>query len=170
MIKSLKEGKMTEEERTLTQQDAALGYASMTNRLDATEFIELLAPDVVYESAWVNSDLRGKEKVAEYLTGKMKMIRECLAEEPEMKVIAELAIASPAGAPENRLGFAFHPVDSPDPSSFEVRYFDERPCVLITQAKDIAVAVFEVEGAYIKRFDLTDRRFFDYKRSGIFPE
>ncbi len=64
---------MTDEKKIdLTEKEAALAYSRMYNRLDATEFIELLDPDVTYESAWVNSQLRGKENVADYLVKKMK--------------------------------------------------------------------------------------------------
>ncbi len=152
------------DKKELTEKEAALGYALMVNRLDATKFIEFLDKDVVYESAWVNSDLRGKEKVADYFKMKMKSIRDCLDEEPEMKVTAELVVASPADVkPEDRPGFAFHPVDSTDPTSFEVRYFDERPCVLITQGEEEAVVVFKVRGPYITGINLVQRDYFTYR-------
>ncbi len=155
----------------LTEKEAALAYARMFNRLDATEFIELLDEDVVYESAWVNSELRGKDKVAHYLEKKMEKIRECLDEEPEMKPVAEFVIGSPAGVPEeSRPAFAFHDPDSTDPTSFEVSYLDERPCVLVTQAKDEATVVFKVEGRFINQYNMIERRWFDYRHLGMFPE
>lgn len=164
--------KMTDEKKIdLTEKEAALAYSRMYNRLDATEFIELLDPDVTYESAWVNSQLRGKENVADYLVKKMKAIRACLDEEPHMKPVAELVIGHPSGVPEEkRTGFAFHDPVSPDPTSFEVQYFDERPCVLLTQAKDECTVVFEVDGPYIKEYNMVARRWFEYKHLGIFPE
>jgi hypothetical protein len=155
----------------LTEKEAALVYARAVNRLDPSEFNELLATDAIMESMWVTQPMQGKENIAPFLTEKWKNIQKLILEDPVWKVTAELAIASPVEEPGNyRPGFAFHSEDSPDPSSFEVMYFDERPCVLITQGENIATAVFVVEGPYIKRFDLIERRFYSYKQSGIFPE
>ena len=54
---------------------AARAYASMWNRLDASEFLPLLAEDVVYTSQNVFSNLDGKSAVANYLAGKIETVK-----------------------------------------------------------------------------------------------
>jgi len=112
----------------LTELTAAAVYAEAWNRLDASELIELLGPETVYESQWVFAALEGKEAVAEYLSGKMATLR--AAGDPA-KVRAELGRTT--------------------------RGFPDRACVILTQghANDVtAVMLFEVAGPHIKRMDL----------------
>ena len=45
------------EPHVLTELDAATSYASAWNRLDCTQFVELLAPDAHYASQWVFDEL-----------------------------------------------------------------------------------------------------------------
>ena len=58
----------------LTEKDAAIAYARAWNRLDVTEFLELLDEEAQYASQWVFEELVGKHAISDYLTQKMKSV------------------------------------------------------------------------------------------------
>lgn len=72
---------------------AATAYARAWNRLDCTEFLDLLAPEARYASQWVFEDMEGKAAIASYLVAKMETVRGS-----DTPVFAELAKTS-AGLP-----------------------------------------------------------------------
>ncbi|MGB5232314.1 MAG: nuclear transport factor 2 family protein [Desulfoprunum sp.] len=126
----------------LNENDAALAFAKAWNRLDCSEFIQLLADDAVYESQWVFTPLEGKEDIADYLTGKMETIKAS-----GKKVRAGLATAS-AG---NQFGKA---------------------CVVLQQGENRdndSVMVFDVDGDRIRRCDLCAPAFFNPAATDIYP-
>lgn len=112
----------------LTKKGAATAYARAWNRLDCSEFLQLLAEDCCYESQWVYSALEGKQAIADYFTGKLKAVKES-----EVKVRAELAVTT----------------TGPDP---------EEDCVLLTQRQDneevTVVVLFKVKADKIQRYDM----------------
>lgn len=125
----------------LTELDAATAYAVAWNRLDLTQFLEILAPNAHYASQWVIGELESKAAISDYLTGKMQTIKS-----GKTPVYAELGTTS--------TGFA------------------GRDCVALAQGdKDVvsAVALFDVEGNHIKRFDLCMPELLGVKRSGQYP-
>lgn len=73
----------------LTELDAAMAYARAWNKLDCTEFAELLSPDATYATQWVFEELQGKAAIADYLEGKMETVRKSSS-----SVCAELATTS----------------------------------------------------------------------------
>lgn len=126
----------------LNDKEAASAFAKALNRLDCSEFIQLLADVAVYKFQWVFTPLEGKEGIAEYLAGKMQKVKES-----GKKVLAELSTARSG----NEYGKA---------------------CVVLKQDEnrdDDSVMVFEVDGARIKRCDLCAPEFFDPEPTGIYP-
>lgn len=69
----------------LTEKDAAIAYARAWNRLECSDFLELLATDAHYESQWVFSELASKDDIADYLITKMETVKSA-----GNKVFAEL--------------------------------------------------------------------------------
>lgn len=130
------------EQMWLTEKDAAIAFAKAWNRLDCTEFLDLLAEDATYESQWVFSKLEGKEAIAHYLTGKMETMKAS-----EKNVRAELTTA--------RCGPDFG-----------------RDCVVLKQDENRnndAVMIIEVENGKIKRCDLCAPELFDPAPTDIYP-
>lgn len=126
----------------LTEKDAVFAFAKAWNRLDCTEFLDLLAKDAIYESQWVFNKLDGREAIAHYLTGKMDTIKNS-----EKKVRAELTTA--------RCGPDFG-----------------RDCVVLKQDENKnndAVMIIEVENGQIKRCDLCAPELFDPAPTEIYP-
>lgn len=129
-----------------SEKDAAVAYARAWNRLDPAEFIGLLAPDAVYTSMWVLTDLQGKEAVADYLIGKIQAVKAYCAHDPTAKVYAELGRT--AGS------------------------FSGRHCVILAQGdKDSpdCVAMFRVAGGQVKQVDLCLVEVMGPVRSGVYP-
>jgi hypothetical protein len=126
----------------LTELDAATAYATAWNRLDCTQFLELLAPDAHYASQHVFEELESKAAISEYLTGKMQAVRNS-----KKPVFAELGTTS-SGFPGRDCA------------------------VLAQGDKDVvsAVVLFDVEGNQIKRFDLCMPELLGVKRSGEYPK
>jgi hypothetical protein len=125
----------------LTELDAATAYAAAWNRLDCTQFLELLAHDAHYASQWVMEELESKAAISYYLTGKMQTVRN-----GKTAVSAELGKTS--------TGFAGRDC-----------------VALAQGDKDIvsAVVLFTVDGNHIKRFDLCMPELLGVKRSGQYP-
>jgi len=61
-------------EQEMTLYEVAMKYAKAWNTLDPSEFIEVLADDVVYDSQYVLESMHGKETFKQYIQGKMKAV------------------------------------------------------------------------------------------------
>jgi hypothetical protein len=108
--------------------DAARAYAQAFNSLDPTPLISLFSKDCVYESQFVFDVLEGKERVAEYLKGKIQTIK---AGGKACEVFAQLGTMR--------------------------EIYPGRPCVLMAQGdceKPVGVVLFQTEGREIKRIDM----------------
>jgi hypothetical protein len=130
----------------LTEAMAANAFAKAWNRLDPTEFIELLAPDARYASQWVFEELVGRDAIADYLMGKMSNAKAYAVNSSEHKVFAELGRTT--------------------------KGFSGRDCVFMAQGRKesvTTVVLFEVIGERIKRYDLCIAQLLDVARSGIYP-
>ena len=125
----------------LTEKDAAMAYAKAWNRLDCSDFIELLDDDAQYSSQWVLEGMKSKEEISEYLTGKMETIQDT-----NYKVYAELG--------NTRSGFAGRDcVFMAQGKKEEIQ----------------AVVLFEVDNNKIKKCDMCIPQLLDVERSGIYP-
>ena len=71
----------------LTEKKAAFIYAKAWNRLDCTEFLDLLDDTAHYASQWVFDELENKEAIADYLINKIVAVKNS-----DAKVYAELGI------------------------------------------------------------------------------
>lgn len=130
----------------LTEALAAKAFARAWNRLDPTEFIELLGPDARYASQWVFEELIGREAIADYLTGKMRNAEAYAVNSSEHKVFAELGKTT--------------------------KSFPGRDCVFMAQGRKesvTAAVLFEVNGERIKRYDHCIPQLLDVARSGVYP-
>ncbi len=130
----------------LTEVEAATAYARAWNRLDPTEFIELLAPDARYTSMQVLQDLEGQSAISDYLIGKMHTVKTLAVNDPEVKVFAELGKITKGSA--------------------------GRDCVCMAQGhSDIikGVVLFVVEGGKVKQVDLCIPQFLGVVRSSVYP-
>ena len=81
----------------LTEELAAITFATAWNRLDPTEFIKLLAENCRYSSQHVFTDLSGKNEISNYLRGKMDTIRSRGEADPEVRVSVRLGISATFG-------------------------------------------------------------------------
>ncbi len=130
----------------LTEAMAATAYARAWNRLDPSEFIELLEPDSRYASQWVFEELVGGDAISDYLIGKMRIVKAHALNDPDTKVLAELG--------KTTQGFA------------------ERDCVLLAQGRKenvTAAVLFQVNGGQIMRYDLCIPELLGVVRSGVYP-
>lgn len=59
----------------LTEEDAAFAFSRAWNRLEPDLFLTLLAPEARYASQWVFDELVGSTTIAEYLRGKMNVVK-----------------------------------------------------------------------------------------------
>ena len=129
------------ENKGITQENAAYQFARAWNRQDIQALGALLNQDTVYESQMVLSALRGRTEILDYLQGKF----ETLKTKPEYKAYAEIGLLDGA-----------------------------RPCVILSQGNKnnlVALALFEVEGEWIKRIDLCIvPPPQSAKKTGIYPE
>lgn len=125
----------------LTELDAATAYARAWNRLDCTQFLELLAPNARYASQWVFQEMEGKDTIADYLVQKMATLKKS-----KSPVFAELGKTS--------IGFAGRDC-----------------VALAQDEKDVvsAVVLFDVEGGRVKRFDLCIPELLGVIRSSQYP-
>ena len=130
----------------LTEAIAATAVARAWNRLDSTEFIELLAPDACYASQWVFNELVGKDAISDYLTEKMRTVKAYAVNSSAHKVFAELGKTTTS--------------------------FSGRDCVFMAQGRKeavTAVVLFDVAGEKIKRYDLCIPELLGVVRSGVYP-
>lgn len=132
---------MSTESTILTEKDAATAYARAWNRLDCTEFVELLAPDAHYASQWVFEELMSKAAIADYLKKKMIAVKNS-----GTKVFAELG--------RSQTGFAER----------DCVFMAQDNKEEIT-----ATVLFEVKGGLIKRYDLCMPELLNVVRSAIYP-
>ncbi len=132
--------------RAFTEADAAREFARAWNRLDPADFLKRLMPEARYASQWVFEELAGKSAIADYLTAKMRTVKNHALHNPDVKVFAELG--------KTTTGFI------------------GRDCVFMAQGRKenvTAVVLFEVEGEMIKRYDLCIPELLGVVRSGIYP-
>jgi len=132
--------------RAFTEADAAREFARAWNRLDPADFLKRLMPEARYASQWVFEELVGKSAIADYLTAKMRTVKNHALHNPDVKVFAELG--------KTTTGFI------------------GRDCVFMAQGRKenvTAVVLFEVEGEMIKRYDLCIPELLGVVRSGIYP-
>ncbi|SHH81274.1 nuclear transport factor 2 family protein [Desulfofustis glycolicus] len=129
------------ENNTLTESQAATAYAQAWNRLDCRKFLELLAKDCCYASQYVFEELIGREKISEYLVGKIQSVIATRS-----KVIAGL------GA-----------LETPNPGRDCALLFQNNT------EEITAVILFEVENGAIKRYDLCMPELFSVHNKGIYP-
>lgn len=129
-----------------TEADAACAFARAWNRLDPSGFLEKLMPEARYASQWVLEELVGKQVIADYLIAKMRTVKNYALHNPTAKVFAELGKTTEG--------------------------FVGRDCVFMAQGRKeniTAIALFEVEGGKIKRYDLCIPELLGVVRSGIYP-
>ncbi len=132
--------------RAFTEADAAREFARAWNRLDPADFLKRLMPEARYASQWVFEELVGKPAIADYLTPKMRTVKNHALHNPSAKVFAELG--------KTTTGLA------------------GRDCVFMAQGRKenvTAVVLFEVEGEMIKRYDLCIPELLGVVRSGVYP-
>ena len=132
--------------RAFTEADAAREFARAWNRLDPADFLKRLMPEARYASQWVFEELAGKSAIADYLTAKMRTVKNHALHNPDVKVFAELG--------KTTTGFI------------------GRDCVFMAQGRKenvTAVVLFEVEGEMIKRYDLCIPELLGVVRSGVYP-
>ncbi|HAE41544.1 MAG TPA: nuclear transport factor 2 family protein, partial [Clostridiales bacterium] len=109
-----------------TELEAAYAYARAMNRLDCSEFIELLAPNAHYASMWVFEELENKDAISDYLTKKIEAVKK-----EEFRVYAELAKAT---------------ISFPGKDCVAIAQKNKKVV--------IGVVTFEVSEGYIQRFDM----------------
>ncbi len=73
---------------TLTEYDAAIGYADAWNSLDCTGFISLLASDVQYASQYTYYEINGRDDVTDHICDKF---RSCKRDGSNIKAIVSIA-------------------------------------------------------------------------------
>ena len=132
--------------KAVSEADAAREYARAWNRLDPSRFLSLLADEARYASQWVFEELETRAAIADYLTGKMKTIRNLSRHNPNYKVLAELGKISAGVA--------------------------GRDCVFMAQGKKesiTGVVLFEIGHGQITRFDMCIPELLGVIRSGIYP-
>ena len=127
----------------LTEKEAAIAFARAWNRLDATEFLALLAPDAKYASQWVFDELQGKDAIGDYLRAKLKTVKAHAVNNQQSKVRVEIGIT--------RAGDA------------------DRPCAYMKQGATAAVVIFTVEDGMISRYDLCIPQLYRPDRSCVYP-
>jgi hypothetical protein len=125
----------------LTEKDAAIAFAKAWNRLNASEFLQLLDEDAHYASQWVFDELTSKNAIADYLTEKMQTVKRSGS-----KVYAELG--------NTRSGF----------SGRDCVFMAQGKGESIQ-----AVALFEVLNGKIRRYDLCIPELLDVERTGVYP-
>ena len=130
----------------LTEAMAATAYARAWNRLDPSEFVELLDPDGRYASQWVFSELVGRDAISDYLIGKMRAVKARAVNDPDSAVSAELG--------KTTIGFS------------------DGDCVLLSQGRKenvTAAVLFKVNAGKIQRYDLCIPELLGVVRSGVYP-
>lgn len=133
----------TEKFMVLTEKEAAIAYARAWNRLDASEFLALLAPDAKYSSQWVFDELEGKVAIEDYLRAKIKTVKAHAVNNPQSKVRVEIGITQSGDA--------------------------DRPCAYMKQGSNEAVVIFTIKDGMISRYDLCIPQLYRPDRSCVYP-
>ncbi len=122
----------------LTEQDATTSYARAWNTLNCEEFLELLADNCHYASQYVFEELESKERIREYLVGKMQTVRKSAAN-----------VRTKVGK-----------IKSPDPDRPCVLMYQG-------DGDQVAeVIVFEVVDGRVQRYDLCMPGLFEFEKAG----
>lgn len=127
----------------LTEKEAAIAFARAWNRLDAAEFLSLLAPDAKYASQWVLEELQGKDAIGDYLRTKLKTVNAHAVNNPQSKVRVEIGITQAGDV--------------------------DRPCAYMKQGVNEAVVIFTINGGKISRYDLCIPQLYRPDRSCVYP-
>lgn len=127
----------------LTEKEAAIAFARAWNRLDATEFIALLAPDAKYASQWVFEELQNKAAIEDYLRAKLKTVKAHAVNNPQSKVRVEIGITQAGDA--------------------------DRPCAYMKQGTKEVVVIFTISNGMISRYDLCIPQLYRPVCSGVYP-
>ena len=127
----------------LTEKEAAIAFARAWNRLDATEFLDLLAPDAKYASQWAFEELQGKDAIENYLRAKLKTVKAHAVNNPQSKVRVEIGITQAGEA--------------------------DRPCAYMKQGNSEAVVIFTINEGMISRYDLCIPQLYRPDRSCVYP-
>lgn len=127
----------------LTEKEAAIAFARAWNRLDATEFLALLAPDAKYASQWVFEELQGKDAIENYLQAKLKTVKAHAVNNPQSKVRVEIGITQAGDA--------------------------DRPCAYMKQGTNEVVVIFTVNDGMISRYDSCIPQLYRPDRSCVYP-
>ena len=125
----------------LTEKDAAIAYARAWNRLECSDFEELLDENAHYASQWVFDELESKSAISDYLIAKMKTVKNS-----GPKVYAELGNTSPGSVGRDCVIIA-------QGNKEEIK----------------AVVLFEVKNNKIQRYDLCIPELFNIERTGVYP-
>jgi len=124
-----------------SEKEAAIAFAKAWNRLDCTDFIELLVDDAHYASQYVFEELESKVDIASYLKPKMQTVKASGA-----KVYAELGVTQ---------------------ASFKGR---DCTFLCQGSKEEITAAIlFEVNAGKISRYDLVIPDLVQVQRSGVYP-
>ena len=124
-----------------TEKDAAIAYAKAWNRLDCSEFLQLLADNACYASQMVLEELEDRNAISDYFTKKIEAVRAS-----DAVVHAELGIT--------REGYIGR----------DCVFLSQG------QKEEIqAVVIFKVDNGKIKRYDLCIPELLNVERSGVYP-
>lgn len=131
--------------KPLTEEVAAVAYATAWNLLNPEPFLELLSSNAGYASQWVFEEMKGAEAISNYLRGKMNTVRASGAGDMSFRVQVEIGRTT--------------------------RGTYDRPCALMTQGSPEAKAVvlFEVKDGQIQRFDMCIPAFYAPVHTRVFP-
>jgi len=127
----------------LTEKDAAIAFARAWNRLDADEFLALLAPDAKYASQWVFEELNGKSLIENYLYAKIETVKAHAINNPNSKIRVEIGTTQAGAA--------------------------DRPCAYMKQGDSEAVVIFTVNDGMITRYELCIPQLYRPEKSGVYP-
>ena len=126
----------------ISELEAATAYAKAWNRLDGTDFIEMLADDATYSSQWDFTPLVGKQAIRAYLIPKIQAVKDVGA-----RVYAELATTSDKTSTHNCVAMAQ----------------GEQETVQ-------AVVVFKIKAGLIQHFVMCQPESLSIVRTGKYPE
>ena len=127
----------------LTEKEAAIAFARAWNRLDATEFVALLAPDAKYASQWVFEELQNKAAIEDYLCAKIRTVKAHAVNNSQSKVRVEIGTTQAGDV--------------------------DRPCAYMKQGANEVVVIFTISNGMISRYDLCIPQLYRPDRSGVYP-
>jgi len=123
------------------EKEAAIAYAKAWNRLDCSDYIQLLADDAHYASQYVFEELTSKQEIEAYLIPKMQTVKVSGA-----KVYAELGVTHSG-------------------------WLGRDCTFLCQGSKEeiTAAILFDVKDGKIARYDLVIPELVQVQRSGVYP-